>query len=57
MAAGDTEQEVLELIRGAIELHLRSRREDGEPIPPPVSVAATVEVAANRQNPYSAPAT
>jgi predicted RNase H-like HicB family nuclease len=39
-AAGDTQEEVRELIEGAIDLHLRGMREDGEPIPVPTAVAA-----------------
>ena len=35
VAAGETQEEVRELIEGAIELHLRGMREDGEPIPEP----------------------
>jgi predicted RNase H-like HicB family nuclease len=35
IAAGPTKEETLELMRGAIEMHLRSMREDGDPIPEP----------------------
>jgi predicted RNase H-like HicB family nuclease/predicted RNA binding protein YcfA (HicA-like mRNA interferase family) len=45
-ATGKTETEVRERIRAAIEIHLRSMREDGDPIPQPTSTAAIVEVAA-----------
>jgi len=45
-ATGQTEAQVRERIRVAIEVHLRSMREDGDPIPPPTSVAETIEVAA-----------
>ena len=45
-ATGKTETEVRERIRTAIEIHLRSMREDGDPIPQPTSTAAIVEVAA-----------
>jgi len=41
-----TEDQVRERIRTAIEVHLRSLREDGEPIPQPTSVAEAAEVAA-----------
>jgi predicted RNase H-like HicB family nuclease len=34
VAVGETEQEVRNLIREAIELHLEGLREDGTPIPP-----------------------
>jgi predicted RNase H-like HicB family nuclease len=40
VAAGETQEEVRELIEGAIDLHLRGMREDGEPIPEPTAVAA-----------------
>jgi predicted RNase H-like HicB family nuclease len=46
VSVGDTPDEALMLIRSAIELHLRGMREDGDPIPPPNSIATTVEVAA-----------
>jgi len=42
IAAADTRDEVEQLIREAIELHLAGMREDGEPIPEPSSVDATV---------------
>jgi len=45
-ATGHTEEEVRQRIRAAIEVHLRSMREDGDPIPRPTSVAETVVVAA-----------
>ena len=44
-ATGKTETGVRERIRTAIEVHLRSMREDGDPIPQPTSTAAIVEVA------------
>jgi len=40
VAVGSSQQEVRELIEGAIELHLRGIREDGDPIPEPTAVAA-----------------
>jgi len=40
VAAGETQEEVRELIKGAIDLHLRGMREDGDPIPEPTAVAA-----------------
>ena len=40
VAAGETQEEVRELIEGAIDLHLRGMREDCEPIPEPTAVAA-----------------
>jgi len=46
VAAGDTKDEVLALIREAIEFHLEGMTQDGEPIPPPASTSELVEVAA-----------
>lgn len=45
-ATGKTESEVRHRLRAAVESHLHRLREDGEPIPPPTSLAETVEVAA-----------
>jgi predicted RNase H-like HicB family nuclease len=45
-ATGRTEDEVRTNIQTALETHLRSMREDGDPIPEPISTAAVVEVAA-----------
>jgi predicted RNase H-like HicB family nuclease len=39
---GDTHQEVDQLIRGAIELHLDGLRAAGEVIPPPAAVATAL---------------
>ena len=44
VAAADTRQEVLELIKEAVEFHLEGLREDGQPIPLPSSEADIVEV-------------
>ena len=46
IAAGDTKEEVLALIREAIELHLEGLRDSGEKVPPPSSIAEVVEVSA-----------
>ena len=46
VAAGDTKDEVLTLIREAIEFHLEGMAQDGEPIPTPASTSELVEVAA-----------
>lgn len=35
VAVGESDEEVRQLIREAIEFHLDGLREDGEPIPPP----------------------
>lgn len=45
-ATGQTEDQVPKRIRTAIAIHIRSMREDGEPLPEVRSVAETVEVAA-----------
>jgi predicted RNase H-like HicB family nuclease len=45
VAAAETQEEVLRLIREAIESHLEAMREDGLPIPEPLSSADFVEVA------------
>jgi predicted RNase H-like HicB family nuclease len=44
VAAAETEDEVRELIREAIEFHLEGLREDGDPIPQPSSRVGYVEV-------------
>ena len=46
VATGSTTEEVENEIRAAIEFHLASMREDGEPIPMPNSSIEYVEVAA-----------
>ena len=46
VATGDTLEELLETIREAIEIHIESLRDHGEPIPDPSCTAAVVEVAA-----------
>ena len=46
VAAGETKEEVLQLIHEAIEFHVEGLREDGEPIPEPSSSIEYVEVAA-----------
>lgn len=46
IAAGESREEVLTLIREAIEFHLEGLREDGSPIPSPSSSSEVVEVAA-----------
>lgn len=38
IAAGNTREETLELMQEAIRLHLRSMREDGDPVPEPSTV-------------------
>ncbi|CAN5762427.1 MAG: hypothetical protein USCGTAYLOR_02227 [Chromatiales bacterium USCg_Taylor] len=46
IAAGETKEEVLTLIREAIELHLADIKEGGEPIPYPSSTSELVEIEA-----------
>ncbi len=45
-AVGKSREEVIKLIREAIELHLQSLKEHGDAIPPPASSFDFVEVAA-----------
>ena len=44
VATGDTIEQVEQEIRAAIRFHIEGLREDGLPIPQPVSVCETVEV-------------
>ncbi|MGQ0591221.1 MAG: type II toxin-antitoxin system HicB family antitoxin [Gammaproteobacteria bacterium] len=44
IAAGETKEEVVTLIREAIELHLTEIKEGGEPIPYPSSTSELVEI-------------
>ena len=44
IAAGETKEEVLTLIREAIEFHLEGLKQDGQPIPAPASTSELVEV-------------
>ena len=44
VAAGKTREEVISLIREAIELHIEELRRSGEPVPPPSSVSEFIEV-------------
>ena len=46
IAAAESRDEVLQLIREAIEFHIEGLREKGQPIPAPASVSAIVEVKA-----------
>ena len=46
VAAGQTVEEVENEIRAAIEFHIEGLREDGLPIPQPVSIVEYLEVAA-----------
>jgi predicted RNase H-like HicB family nuclease len=46
VAAGETREEVLSLIREAIEFHIEGLRQEGQPVPPPSSTSEVVDVAA-----------
>ena len=46
IAAAETKDEVLRLIREAIEFHIEGLREQGDSVPRPSSVAEVVEVRA-----------
>ncbi|PPD29658.1 MAG: hypothetical protein CTY20_05600 [Hyphomicrobium sp.] len=43
VATGDTVAVVEREIRGAIKLHIEGMKEDGDPIPPPTTIAEYVE--------------
>ncbi|MDJ0927509.1 MAG: type II toxin-antitoxin system HicB family antitoxin [Gammaproteobacteria bacterium] len=44
ISVGATRDEVLSLIREAIELHIEGLREDGDPVPQPSSISEWVDV-------------
>ena len=46
IAAAQSEDEVRQLIKEAMEFHIEGLRESGEPVPPPSSSGAVVEVGA-----------
>jgi len=46
VAVGETREEVLQLIREAIELHIDGLKEDGLPVPTPSSEGEFIEVGA-----------
>ena len=46
IATAESEDEVRQLIKEAIEFHIEGLREAGEPVPPPTSSSAVVEVGA-----------
>jgi predicted RNase H-like HicB family nuclease len=45
IAAGETEEETVDLMKEAIEFHLEGLKEDNLPIPEPITSARSVEVA------------
>jgi predicted RNase H-like HicB family nuclease len=46
VAAGATRDEVVQLIQEAIEFHIEGLKQDGQPVPEPVSSIEFVDVAA-----------
>ena len=46
IAAGETQEEVMQLIKGAIKFHIEGLIESGEPVPDPSSVSKFIEVSA-----------
>ena len=44
VAAAESREEVIALIREAIEFHIEELRQSGEPVPPPSSVSEFIEV-------------
>ncbi len=46
VAAAETREEVLTLIREAIEFHIEGLRQEGQPVPPPSSSSEVVDVQA-----------
>ena len=45
VAAASSLEDTESLMRGAIEMHLAGMREDGDPIPPPTTVASYISAA------------
>ena len=46
VAAGATLKETEQLIRGAVEMHLETMREDGDPVPEPTTIADYIAIPA-----------
>ncbi len=46
IAVGETRQEVLDLIREAIEFHIEGLQEHGDPVPSPASSGQLIQVGA-----------
>lgn len=42
VAVGESADEAIELMRGAVTMHLESMRDAGEPVPPPTSQAVYI---------------
>ena len=45
VAAGKTKDQTIKLMQRALEFHIKGLKKDGDPIPMPSSIAATVEIA------------
>ena len=46
VAAGETRDETLKLIREAIEFHIEGLKQEGQPVPPPSSTSEVVDIQA-----------
>ncbi len=46
VAVGETRDEVLQLVREAVDFHIEGLKQDGLPVPPPSSEGEFVEVSA-----------
>lgn len=46
IAVGSTREEVIALIREAIEFHVDGLKQDGMPVPPPSSTSELIDIAA-----------
>jgi predicted RNase H-like HicB family nuclease len=46
VAAGETRDEALKLIREAIEFHIEGLKQEGQPVPPPSSTSEVVDIQA-----------
>ena len=46
VAVSETRDEVLQLVREAIDFHIEGLRQDGLPVPPPLSESEFVEISA-----------
>ena len=46
IAAAETREEVLDLVREAIQLHIEDLTQRGDPVPPPTSEATVIEIPA-----------
>jgi predicted RNase H-like HicB family nuclease len=44
VAAGETRDEALKLIREAIEFHIEGLKQEGQPVPPPSSTSEVVDI-------------